>query len=89
MSWKQAAGLIIVIFTLALLQSVAAPAIFEVEEGINQSGDYSNEHFDGNALITDTFSSWWDMGLVAIFLLMGVALARAVRRELNKLRREP
>lgn len=89
MSWKQAAGLIVIIFVLVLLQSVAAGPVFTLQDSLNESGDYDNAQFDGNELINGLYVSWFDMGLVAVFLLLGVALARVVRRELNKFRRQP
>lgn len=86
MSWKQAAGLLTVVFVLAVLQAALAGPLITLQDGLLDSGDYSNEHWDGESLIEGMFSSWFDMGLVAFFLLMGVAVARAVRRELTRQR---
>lgn len=84
MGWKQAAGLLVIVFVIVLAQSVLAAPLTTLETDLNASGDYSNEHFDGNTLISDAFSSWWDMGLLAMFLAMGVVVAEAVRRELTR-----
>lgn len=84
MSWKTAATALIVIFVIVLLQSVLAGPFVQIQEGLNETGDHSNEYYDGNSLITGWVSDWFNMGLVAIFGLMTWAVARVVRKELTR-----
>jgi hypothetical protein len=66
---------------------VLAAPLTTLQKDLNATGNYDNDHFDGNALIGQMFSSWFNMGLLAIFLAMGVVVAEAVRREITRTRR--
>lgn len=89
MSWKQAAALVSIIFVITLVQSLLAGPIFEFQDSLIAAVDFGSPHFDGASLITGLVSSWFDMGLVAVFLVIGVAIARVVRKELTINRRQP
>lgn len=84
MSWKATATVLIVVFTLVLIQSTLVGPATQITSDLNETGDYENEHFDGNTLITSWVGDWLNMGLVAIFGIMLWALARVVRRELTR-----
>lgn len=86
MSWKQAASLVTIIFVLTLLQSLLADPVYSLEASLLDVG-FGSPHFDGASLISGLISSWFDMGLVAVFVVIGVALARTVRKELTVNRR--
>jgi hypothetical protein len=87
MSWRTAAAVLIVVFSITLTMAVVAGPLKDFQQGINESGDYSNDHFDGEQTIQDTISSFFDMGLVAVFGIMAWGIARVVRRELTRGRR--
>lgn len=85
MSWQQAATLLTAVFVLTVGQAVLAGPLLTLQGDLSDTVG-SNEHFDGGSLISGLFGSWFDMGLVGVFLLMGVAIARVVRRELTRRR---
>lgn len=84
MSWKTAATVIIIVFVLLLLQATLAGPMTRTLDSLNETGDYSNEHFDGNSLIPGYISSFFDMILVGVFGMMGWAAARILRREITR-----
>lgn len=79
--WRTIITVVIVVFMILLAQIVLAPPLEDVEEGFNSSGDYSNEHFDGNERITSIVGIWYNMGLIAIAGLSMWGVWRVVRRE--------
>jgi len=87
MSWRQAVTLVIIIFVLTVVQALLAGPLTTLETDLVDSGDYSNEHFDGDQLISGMFEGWWNMGLAAVFLLIGAAFVRAVQDQLAARRR--
>jgi hypothetical protein len=89
MSWKQAAGVLTVIFVITVMQAVFAAPLFELEGDLTSVGDLSNEHWNGEDLINGMFDSWFDMGLVAVFGVMFVSIARVVRKELTRQGKPP
>ena len=84
MSWRAAAAVLVVVFAIVVLQSVMAGPLLEVTGSLNATGDYSNEHFDGNQIMTDLPGSWFNMGLIGIFGVMTWAVWRVVREELTR-----
>lgn len=84
MSWRTAATVLIVVFVILLLQAVLAGPLVQTVNDLNDTGDYSNEHFDGNAIISGFMASWFNMGLVAVFGMMAWAATRVVRREITR-----
>jgi len=85
--WKTIATVVIVTFTLILIQMVLAPPMEDVETQLNETGDYSNEHFDGNEVITSLLGTWYNMGLVAIAGIMMWGVWFLIRRERTRGRR--
>lgn len=86
MAWKTVATAVIVIFAILLTQMVLAGPVEQVETDLNETGDYSNEHFDGNDTITSIVGHWYNMGLVAVFGLMFWGTVWVVRKELTRRR---
>lgn len=86
MAWKTVATAVIVIFAILLTQMVLAGPVEQVETDLNETGDYSNEHFDGNDAITSIVGHWYNMGLVAVFGLMFWGTVWVVRKELTRRR---
>lgn len=84
MSWKATATVLIVVFTIVLIQSTMAGPANQITEDLNATGDYNNEHFNGNELITSYVGDWLNMGLIGMFGIMLWGLARVVRRELTR-----
>jgi len=84
MSWRTAATVLIIAFVVLSLQSILASPMVEVTGALNATGDYSNQYFNGNALITGYLDSWFDMGLIAVFGMMGWGVARVLRREITR-----
>lgn len=84
MSWKTAATLLTIVFVLVMIQSVLAQPLSTVTTDLNATGDYNNEHFDGNARITGYFGDWLNMGLIGIFGILMWGFARVLRRELTR-----
>lgn len=76
----------IIVFAVVLTQVALAGPTVEVAEQLNQTGDYNNEHFNGNNIITDMPGHWFNMGLIAIFGIMTWGIARIVRREITRQR---
>lgn len=84
MSWKTAATVLIIVFVIVLLQAVLAGPFVQIQNDLNETGDYSNDYFDGNALITGWISDWFNAGLIGIFGIMTWGVARVLRRELTR-----
>lgn len=89
MSWKQAAALVSIIFVITVVQSLLAGPIFQFQDTVIAAVSFGSPHFDGASLIKGLISSWFNMGLVAVFLVIGVAIARVVRKELTINKRQP
>lgn len=89
MSWRQAATFLVVVFIIVAIQSALAGPLFEVQNGLIDAVSFNNAHFDGPGLIRGMVSTWFDMGLVAIFFLGGSVIALLVRRELTRQGRPP
>lgn len=86
MAWKTVATAIIVIFAILLTQMVLTGPVEQVETQLNETGDYDNEHFDGNDRITSIAGHWYNMGLIAAFGLMFWGTVWVVRKELTRRR---
>jgi hypothetical protein len=86
MAWKTVATVVIVVTSILLAQMVLAGPLEETETKLNETGNYSNEHFDGNQRITDQLGNWYNMGKVAVFGLMFWGVAWVVRKELTRRR---
>lgn len=84
MSWRIVSTVLIIVFAIVIVQGVLADPLIETGEQLNATGDYDNEHFDGNSIITDMPTHWFNMGLVAIFGIMSWGAWRVVRRELTR-----
>lgn len=85
MSWRIIATVLVIVFSIVLLQSALAGPLMETSERLNESGDYSdNGHFDGNQIISDMPGHWFNMGLVAIFGIMAWGAWRVIREELTR-----
>lgn len=89
MSWKTVATVLIVIFSIALIQSVLAGPTVAILNGLNATGDYSDldgadDDWNGNDIITSLAQDWFDMGLVAMFGVIAWGVARVLRRELTR-----
>lgn len=84
MGWKAVATVIIVVFVIVITQMVMAGPIVEISNSLNETGNYSNEHFDGNQTISDMPSVWFNMGLIGIFGIMAWGVWRIIRREITR-----
>lgn len=89
MSWKQMASFLVLVFVLLTLRAVLAGPLRQIENALLDLGNLSNEHFDGATVISGIFDQWFLMVLLAVFLLMGVAIARVVRKELTRQAERP
>lgn len=89
MSWKQAATFITIVFVIVLVQALVADPLVTLQNSLLDSVTFGTTQFDGPQLIKDNIAAWFNMGLVAVFVLMGVVVARAVRKELTRQRRGP
>lgn len=89
MSWQQAATFLVVVFIIVVIQAAVAGPLVEVQDSLTSNVDFNNEHFNGPDLIEGLVSTWFNMGLVAIFLLAGSVIALLVRRELTRQGRRP
>lgn len=84
MSWKTAATVITVIFMLVSIWTLAADPLISIGNSFQDTGDNSNEHFDGDSIIDENIGAWFDMILVGVFGLMAWAGYRVLRRELTR-----
>lgn len=84
MGWKTAAAVLVVVFSVVLLQAMLADPIKTYQDGLNKSGNYTNDHFNGEETIQNVITSWFNMGWVLIFGIMGWGIYRAIRRELTR-----
>lgn len=84
MSWRTIAAVLIVVFSIVLVQSVIAGPLVTYTDTMSGSGDYSNEYFDGNALIESYSQHWFNMGLILIFGMMVWGALRVYRREATR-----
>jgi len=89
MSWKQVAGFLVIVFGIVMVQTTIAGPLYELQTALLTAVDLQSSQFNGAQLIRNLFSSWFNMGLVAIFLLAAVVIARIVRRELTRQGRPP
>jgi hypothetical protein len=87
-TWKQAAAFVTIVFVITVVQAGLAGPLVTLQDALVPYAGGSGQ-FDGVSLIEGLFSSWFDMGLVAIFLLAGAVIARLVRRELTRQGRRP
>lgn len=83
-AWRAVAVVLILVFSIILIQSLVAGPLVEYTEKVNATGDYSNSHFDGNTIITGYADAWFNMGLIAIFGLMAWGSWRVIRQELTR-----
>lgn len=88
MSWRTIAAVLIVVFSLALVQSVLAAPFISITSDLNDTGDYSNlegvDGYNGNTVIDSLMGDWFNMGLVGMFGIMVWGVARVVRNELTR-----
>jgi len=84
MGWREVAAVLTVVFVVVVIQTIAAPALVQTTEDLKDSGEYSNDHFDGESLIDGYVDAWFNMGLIALFGMMAWGVARVVRRELGE-----
>lgn len=84
MSWRTAATIIIVVFALTGVWVTVADPLVQFGDKLQESGDNSNEHFDGDSLIDGYIGSFFNMILVAIFGLLSWGLWRVLRQELTR-----
>jgi len=89
MSWRQAATFLVVVFIIVLIQSVLAGPLVTLEDSLISAVDFGSPHFDGAQLIRGLVSTWFNMGLLAVFILAGGVVAMLVRRERTRQRRQP
>lgn len=87
MSWRTAATVLIVVFVIAVVQSVLAGPFVQVTNDLEATGDYSDldgvDGYNGNDVITGLIDDWFNMGLIAMFGVMAWGVWAVVRRELN------
>jgi hypothetical protein len=86
MAWRTIATVLIIVFAIVLAQIVLAGPMMEIQNSLNETGDYNNEYFDGNDVITSMPGHWFNMGLIGIFGIMTWGIARIARNELNRRR---
>lgn len=84
MSWRIIATVLVVVFSIILLQGALAGPLTETADRLGGSGDYENEHFDGNQIIQDMPGHWFNMGRVGIFGIMAWGAWRVIREELTR-----
>lgn len=84
MAWKTVAAALTVILAIILLQQAAVGPLTAIVDGVQDSGDYNNEHFQGEQLMDDMVTGWLLSGLVGIFGIMVWALYRLLRREVTR-----
>lgn len=84
MAWKTIAAALTVILAIVLLQQAAVGPLTAIVDGVQESGDYNNEYFQGDQLMDDMLSAWLTSGLVGIFGIMIWAVYRLVRREVTR-----
>ena len=81
MAWKTISTVIIVVVAIGLAQMFLIGPLFNVQNSLNETGDYSNQYFDGNSIMTGLPGTWLNMGLIGMFGVMTWGLFRIVRRE--------
>lgn len=84
MAWKTIAAALTVILAIVLIQQAAVGPLTQIVDGVQESGDYNNEHFQGEQLMDDMVQGWLTGGLVGIFGIMVWALYRLLRREVTR-----
>lgn len=84
MGWKAVVTVLIVVFGVVIIQMAMASPLVSISESLNETGDYSNDHFDGNEVIGDMPDIWFNMGLIAIFGIMAWGIWWIIRRELTR-----
>jgi len=85
MAWRALLVAFVSVAALVVAQGALAGPVVQVSHNLNATGDYSglsgNPGFDGNSIITGVISSWFQMGLIAIFGAMAWATWFVLRRE--------
>lgn len=84
MAWKTIAAALTVILAIILIQQAAVGPLVEIIDGVQESGDYNTEHFNGDQLMDGMVSAWLTGGLVGIFGIMVWALYRLLRYEVTR-----
>lgn len=84
MSWKTVATVLTVVFAVAVVQATAIGPVHDLEDGFTDNIDYNNEYYSVQDRISGYIDAWINMGLIAIFGMMGWGIARIVRKELTR-----
>lgn len=84
MSWRTAATVLTVVFVIAVLQAVLAGPFVETQTTLNESGDHNESGYFEDSIMEDWIDAWFNVGLIAIFGIMGWGVAHVVRRELTR-----
>jgi len=89
MSWRQAATFLVVVFIIVVIQATLAGPLVTLENSLISAVDFGSPHFDGAQLISSLVSTWFNMGLLAVFVLGGGVIAMLVRKEFSRQGRPP
>lgn len=88
MSWQTVSAVLMVVFSLVLVQAVLAEPFIQITNDLNDSGDYSSlegvDGYNGNTVIGGLMEDWFNMGLIGIFGMMLWGVGWVVRRELTR-----
>lgn len=88
MGWQAIATVLMVVFSLVLVQAVLAEPFIEITNELNDTGDYSSlegvSGYNGNNVIGGLMEDWFHMGLIGIFGMMAWGVWWVVRRELTR-----
>lgn len=84
MAWRKVATIMIIVFGIAVVQMSMAGPLTSVSQSLNETGDYSNEHFDGNKTITELPVTWFDMGLMGMFGIILWGFWSVIQDEINE-----
>lgn len=87
MALRTVAAVFIIVVSIVFLQIFLAEPVTEVTDALNESGDYSIGGQDMNDTFGTLVASFWNMGWIAIFGVMGWGVYRVLRRELTRGRR--
>lgn len=84
MAWRVVGVVLAVVFMALVFQATLAEPVVQVQSDLNESGDYNNEHFNGNDLIMGWIDSFFNVILILVFGALSWGVWYVLRREVTR-----
>jgi len=81
MSWRVIAAVLIFVLTMIVFQPLLGPALTQVTESLNETGDYDDRYLDGNSVFGDLQQTLLRAVSFAVMGVLAWGAVRVVRKE--------